>query len=261
MKLVSCIVAHNRVELTRRCVESYLATVTVPHVLIVVDNGSTDGTLAWLDETAREEPRRFFWFSFGGNLYPGRACNDGWEAGLGDPIGYDPDFTLEDATHLHRSDNDVEFLPGWCDSVARALETACPDCAGDGCEWCGDTGFVFDPNIGQLGLLEEKYERGAQNVGGNCIIRRELWDAGLRYREQPWHDLPGDVNKPTEDCYLSLDILARGYRVERVRREVIVHHGWDWDAYPDYYEQSARVRGMDPVWLRQHFEHMKALRT
>lgn len=26
------------------------------------------------------------------------------------------------------------------------LEEACPDCGGGGCEWCGDTGFVFkDP--------------------------------------------------------------------------------------------------------------------
>lgn len=230
MKLLTVIVAHDRLELTQRAVASYLATVTVPHILIVIDSGSTDGTYDWLRKTAINGPRRFVWMRFDGNLYPGKACNEGWAIGLGEQmIGYDPEFTLEDATHLHSSDNDVEYLPGWCDEIADR--------------------FANDYALGQLGLLEEKYEQGCANVGNNCVIPRRLWDAGLRWPEQPWH---GEIE-------MSARIQGDGWSVERVRREVLIHHGWDWDAYPDYYAAVAREKGLDPEWVHGHFDRMRSL--
>ena len=45
---------HNKLECTRKCLPSLLATSYKPWELIVVDNGSTDGTRAWLEEFKRE---------------------------------------------------------------------------------------------------------------------------------------------------------------------------------------------------------------
>ena len=229
MRLLSVIVSHNRLELTRRAVESYLQTATVPHVLIVVDNASTDGTVEWLRRTAHDEPRRFFYVARGSNGHAGAALNEGAALGLGDPVSLDPTFTLEDATHLHFSDNDVEFLPGWCDEIDRR--------------------FAGDYALGQLGLLEEKYERGCMNVGNNCVIPRRVWDEGVRWPEQPWH---GEIE-------MSSQIRRVGWSVERVDRPVLIHHGWDWDAYPDYYAHVAAEKNLDPEWVRSHFDRMRAL--
>lgn len=236
MNLLSCIVAHNRLELTKRCVESYLATVTVPHVLVVVDNASSDETAAWLaPNEAHRCPHlgeQVFALINDENLYPGAACNLGWLVGL------NLWHALPDANVLHRSDNDVEYLPGWCKELERC--------------------FVEMGNVGQVGLLEHRYEEGCSNVGGNSAILRKLWDAGARWDEVPWGGRPG-APALNEDALMSAEIRRRGYRVARVGRETIVHHGWDWDAYPDYYAQTCIDRGYDPADIRAHFDRMRTL--
>lgn len=239
MRLLSCIVAHNRVELTRRCVESYLATVTVPFQLIVVDNASTDGTRDWLlDELVKRDPVALGEVTVTSrrtNDFPGAACNHGWAELIDCQEGY---FGVPKATLLHRSDNDIEYLPGWCDELARVLA---------------------DQNVGQVGLLEERYDQGCFNVGGTCVIRRELWDAGVRWEPMRWEQPEGAGPLATEDTVMSADVTRHGFRIARVGREVVIHHGWDWEQYPDYYERSAAARGYDSGWLRGHFDRMRAL--
>ncbi|MDE2097962.1 MAG: glycosyltransferase [Patescibacteria group bacterium] len=227
MNLTACVVTHNRLELTKRCIESFLATVSVPYYLVVVDNASTDGTLEWL--IAEEDSSPDLILPLRENLYPGRACNVGWAAAL--PFNHDANLLL-------RADNDVEFLSGWCDELQRIFE---------------------DPKVGQVGLLEQKFEQGCSNVGGNCAIRRELWDAGLRWNEAPWSPSETGGTRPYEDGLMSEAIMKAGYRIARVERECIKHNGWDWDAYPNYYEKTAADRGYKPDWLRGHFDRMRAL--
>jgi GT2 family glycosyltransferase len=43
------ILTHNKLEVTRRCLPSLLAGAAVPWELVVVDNGSTDGTPEWVE--------------------------------------------------------------------------------------------------------------------------------------------------------------------------------------------------------------------
>ncbi|HUX70783.1 MAG TPA: hypothetical protein VMV41_09760 [Cellulomonadaceae bacterium] len=244
MKLLSVVIAHDRLELTRRTVASYLATVTVPHLLVVIDNASTDGTADWLRDLDRgNEAESLVVLPFDVNAYPGVACNNGWRLGL--DLGFDP-------TVLHRSDNDVEYQPGWCDEV----------------EAC----FDAFPDLGQLGLLD-MHDEGLMpvtkcrdgvtinvawpNVGGNCVIRRELWDAGLRFDERTWPEFQGRETRhsmPNEDAIMSEHVVRMGWRHAHVTSRIAVHLGHDWEQYPDYYSRTAVERGFTPDQLKQHFD-------
>lgn len=227
LKLGTVIVVHDRLELTLRTIGSYLETTReVEKLLVIVDSGSGGETFEALCGLAHANMlvRRF-----DQNVYPGRACNHGWEHAL---------RLAPDITHLHRSDNDVEYLPGWVDVVAEA--------------------FRNDSGIGQLGLLEERFEQGCFNVGGNSVIRRDLWDAGVRWDETPWGENSAGAAL-NEDALLSAEVARRGYRIGRVQTECVRHLGWDFDAYPDYYAETSRVRGYQEHWIRDHFDRMRAL--
>ena len=211
MKLLTCVVTYNRLDYTRRTIESYLDTVGPDAHLVVVDNGSTDGTREWverLDHVIYAET----------NLYPGAACNRGWDAGL----------ACIDAGLLHRSDNDVEYLPGWREEVERTFA-----------DW---------PELALLGLLnlhedrqiDGRGESGIEpvpRVGGNVVMPRRLF-GDLRWKEGAW--APGQ----DEDGPMSWDAGRHGM-VARLRRTVannLAFNGF-W-TYPDYYRETARVRGI-----------------
>jgi glycosyltransferase involved in cell wall biosynthesis len=212
VKLHTVFITHNRLELTKRTIESYLATVDVElHTYVVVDNASTDGTQRWL-RAAFDSPvdHAHEPFLLEENRYPGYATNLGWRV------------HPHDCTHLHRSDNDWEFLPGWCEEVERK--------------------FSENERLGQLGLRTDEQEmHNAHNVGGNCIIRRELWDAGLRYKETPWPQLktPGY----TEDSYMSPAVLRMGWEWDRVDRKCIEGISFE-DPEDPYYQKTWRDRGI-----------------
>ena len=185
-------VSYNRLELLKETVFSYLDTVTVPHTFTVVDNKSDDETQRWLHNSG------FSYHLLSKNRYPGFACNLGWE---GAP---------KDATLLHRSDNDMRYLPGWCDEVLERFQ---------------------DPTLGQLGLRTLEEEGNHPNVGGSCVIRRELWDKGLRYDERPWSELP------FEDGLMSYRVRKLGFAVVRAQQPCVEHIGIASSEDP-YYQQT-----------------------
>ena len=214
MKLHTVFITYNRLELTKRAIASYLETVTVPYTLIVVDNASTDGTPEWFlwsqDFSSRTEL-----LCSRENRYPGYATNHGWaEAAAGD------------ATHLHRADNDFIFLPGWCEEVERIFESE---------------------KVGQVGLRTSEEEGHARhNTGGNCVIRRELWDAGLRYDERPWPQLRDEVGAGhTEDSLFSPAVTAMGYTWTRVKRPCIQSISFE-SPEDGYYRDTWAARGILP---------------
>ena len=203
MKLHTCVVSYNRLELTKRVLDSYQATVKVPYTLIVVDNGSDDETQNWLLENCRDWSVIFL----GANFYPGYATNRGFE------------HAPADASFLHRQDNDFAFLPGWCDQLWQAFQK---------------------PKVGQVGLRTDEEELNAPwNVGGCNVIRRELWDRGLRWDERPWSELGGT----TEDYYWSKGVEQLGYRWTRVR-EPSIETMASGDLTDPYYIESYGVRGI-----------------
>jgi hypothetical protein len=218
VKLHTVFITHNRLELTKRAIASYLETVSVPFHLMVVDNRSTDGTIQFLNEVLEDHR----WVVLDDNYYPGYATNYGWHllSHFGDG-------------HLHRADNDHIFLPGWCEEVERIFQ---------------------NPKVGQVGMRtseEELHSKG--NTGGNCVIRRELWDAGLRWDERTWPQLRDEVGPGiTEDSLMSPAVLKMGYTWTRVKRPCIqpispeIPGDGDWP----YYVQAWRDRGIHEDIIR-----------
>lgn len=200
-------ISYHRPELTERAIYSYVETVTLPHTIMVVDNGSerpVEDMLATLHNDGVIDSLMLL----GENRYPGFACNRGFE--LAPP----------DAVLLHRADNDFEFLPGWCEQVTME--------------------FV-SPRLGQLGLRTDEEECNSPiNVGGNMVLRRELWDNGLRYDERPWPEYPTGWS---EDGFMSPQVRAMGWNWRRVRRPCIRALA-DGDWSDEYYIKSYGDRGL-----------------
>lgn len=205
MNLHTVIVSYERLGLLKATVSSYLDTVSVPHRLMVVDNGSGHDVRAWLTGTfARSDL-----ILLDKNHYPGYACNHGFGYGLAD------------ATHYHRSDNDIEYLPGWCDNAILA--------------------FGHNPNAAIVGLRTDAEElHTTLNTGGTAIIRRDVWDKGLRYNEKPW------TNDMTEDWELCQDATRMGYTWTRVTSPSVIHLGGEHASADDpYYQRSFGDRGIE----------------
>ena len=215
MKLHTVFITYNRLELTKIAIQSYLDTVTLPFTLWVVDNASTDGTQKWLGENLTQVGMGHTLLPE--NRYPGSAANHGWEA-------VEFSAMASEATHLHRADNDFSFLPGWCNEVEYHFRRK---------------------NLGQLGLRTDDEEVfNTNNVGGNCIIRRHLWDMGLRYDERPWPQISVEVGTGhSEDSLLSPAVKRMGYKWARVKKPCIVPLS-DVDASDPYYVRSLGDRGI-----------------
>ena len=200
--IATVVVSYKRPELLRVTLESYLATVSTPYQLIVVDNGSCDEAIDVADEIGVEV------IELGENRFPGYATNVGWDY-------------LAGSYFLHRSDNDIEYLEGWCDEVARCFED--------------------DPNLGQLGLRTDEEEGRHPNVGGNCVVRSEVFKS-VRWMEDAWR--PGVKG---EDYFFTRAVEAAGFTWTRVSSPCIIHRGAQWPDRPTdpYYVESWGARG---VW-------------
>lgn len=227
MKLLIVLVTHNRLDYTKRTLQSLKDTITVPHFIFAVDNASSDGTQEWLKEQVD------FFAEMRENLYPGAATNYGWKKGL---------VVYPEATHLMRCDNDMEFKSGW--------DTAAEDY------------FKKIPELGQLGLDHEAIEHPQAKlremlingktlnpwpgcVGGPNIIRRKIWDSGTRYMELKWDD--GRNSPLQEDSQFSRAIQGQGYLTGHMTENLsrTFANKTNWTDYPEYYLKTMSERGYE----------------
>lgn len=200
MILHTVVISYQRLALLQRTIESYYATVTVPHKLLIVDNGSNDDVLTWL--TGNFPNHQVIYL--GENRYPGYACNRGFAA------------ATPETTHLHRSDSDMEYLPHWCEHAQEMFEE--------------------QQDVGLVGLRTAEEENFTPlNTGGTAIIKKEVWDLGLRYTEHAWK------NDMTEDWRICQDIARYKYSWSRVRKPSVVHIAAH-DLDDPYYIHSLGVR-------------------
>jgi glycosyltransferase involved in cell wall biosynthesis len=222
VKIHSVIVCHDRLEYTKKTIDSYVKTVGDDAVLAIVDNASTDGTSEYIESLLSN---RICIVHNEKNLFPGAAANIGWHRLL---LGF-PQCDL-----LHRSDNDIEYLPGWREEVEATFERL--------------------PHLGQLGILnahedypagppyEERWGLWLTNPGGNCVIRREIYDNGFRWEPGTWR--PGGMD---EDTKASIAIQQSGWMVGRliptVANNISFHQ---FNEYPAYYRRTAMLRGLVP---------------
>ena len=230
MKLLIVLITHNRLSYTQKTLRNLLKTIEVPYFLVVADNASTDGTIDWLK--GHEKRNKIDKIIFNpDNYYPGKATNIGWKEGLKD---------YPEATHLMRLDNDMHLEKGW-DTTAEDY-------------------FKKIPELGQLGIDHEAIEHPNAKlreveingkvlnpwpgcVGGPNIIRRKIWDLGLRYEELMWND--GRNTPLQEDSKFSKSIQNHGYLTGHMTENLVrtFANETNWSDYPEYYKKTMTDRG------------------
>lgn len=223
-------ITHNREEYTRKTLKYLKDTITVPSYIVVVDNLSTDGTRKYLKQLSKGYLVDKVILN-DGNYYPGKATNIGWYEGLKE---------YPEATHLMRLDNDMHLEPSW-DIVAKEYFDRIPE--------LGQLGIDHDALDHPKAKLREQEINGMilnpwpGCVGGPNIIRRKIWDMGVRYSEMMWDD--GRNSPAQEDSDLSKTIKNLGYLVGHMTERL----AWtfanesNWSDYPEYYEKTMSERG------------------
>lgn len=93
------VVTYNRLDYSKECIESILRNTDVPFELIIVDNGSADGTREWLTGLKAPQAERFT-----------LLLN---EVNLGCAVAFNQGFRLADGDPIFRIDNDVIMPDGW----------------------------------------------------------------------------------------------------------------------------------------------------
>lgn len=225
--LLSTIVLNwNRADLLARTLDSYAATVSVPHEVIIIDNGSADESGAVIERFQASFPAQAI-------LLPenrgGAALNLGIERARGELI--------------HLSENDLLYEPGWSETVVSLFDAF--------------------PNLGQLSLFgptprdDEIWElkpsvlrhaRGRilyEDLGGNLgtasILRRELFDRGLRvttFGHEGGFLFPNDMQ-------LSADVKAAGYMIAWAPHYLVRNVGHspeEFNLRSEYYTQNYRAK-------------------
>lgn len=230
MKLLIVLVTYNRLPYTKKTLRALWDTIEVPYYLVVVDNNSTDGTREYLEKLVpRNRADKIILNP--DNYYPGKATNIGWAEGLKE---------YPDATHLMRLDNDMHLDKGWDIAVEEY--------------------FKRIPELGQLGLDHEAIEHPKATlrvmdingkklnpwpgcVGGPNIIRRKIWDMGLRYKELMWND--GRNSPLQEDSQFSKAIQSIGYLTGHMTEDLArtFANESNWHEFPEYYRQTMGDRG------------------
>ncbi len=239
-EISSVMLCWNRLPLSKECLASYLETISVPHELFVIDNGSTDETASWLAEISSHPGVTDILCLTENN--PAAALNLGLSRCSG--------------RYLHIMENDYRYLPGWDDyALGRFNEIQ---------------------ELGQLALLEGESRFHAashegqvwiarQNVCITSVLRRELFfETGIRVHG---HYLG---NCYPNDHDLSIQVTEAGYLVAWPDRDLAHNIGFETDEYkrdPDYYIRDyalklfsiSRLRGNLRNWLRLDFHDTATL--
>lgn len=230
MKLLIVLITFNRLAYTKRTLRYLHDAIQVPYYLIIVDNNSTDGTKEYLKTLDKSNKVDLIIFN-DDNYYPGKATNIGWETGI---------KVYPEATHLMRLDNDMELHRGWDINAAEYFDKI--------------------PELGQLGLDHEAIETPKaalreMNINGKClnpwpgcvggpnIIRREIFDSGLRYEEYMWND--GRNSALQEDSKFSRAIMSGGWLVGHATENLsrTFANKDNWCDFPEYYKKTMLDRG------------------
>lgn len=227
--MIICLITYNRLDYTKKTLRYLWRTMTEPYYLIVVDNNSTDGTQKYLSSLVERGKVDQVIFNEE-NYYPGKACNIGWSEAL-------ENFNTR---YLMRLDNDMELREGWYDAAMSY--------------------FKAIPELGQLGLDHEAIEHPKAPlreleingkvinpwpgcVGGPCIIRKSIWNEGIRWPEERWDD--GRNSQLQEDSRFSKKIQDLGYLVGHMTENLsrTFANETNWADYPEYYKKTMFDRG------------------
>lgn len=218
------VVAYQAAAFTRECLESVLAHTRPPYELILVDNGSTDGTAA-LFEDVRRRAR--------GRVRVQVLRND---QNLGYPVAATQGAHAARGRHVVLLNNDTRVRPGWLEALLDAatrqarvgLVTAKVLNLDGSVQSAGGilhkTDGTFEiPHQGEDRLAPQVTSgRAVDNAGGPCLlVTRELLDA---LGDEPLFD-PAFTPGYFEDSDLCLRARERGFTLLYEPGAEVFHHG------------------------------------
>ena len=203
---------HNGWSLTRSCLQ-HLADQTVPHRVIVADNGSTDETR----DRLREEFPHVDVVELGANLGFPAACNRGVAAGEGEIVVL--------------LNNDVDCEPDFLERIRAPFErderlgSAAALLVKPGGDVIDSFGVTVDDTLAGYPRLRDRAVGEAQTA--TPVLVGPLGGAGA-YRRRAWESVGGldeGVFIYGEDTELAVRLRAAGWTTTGVVRAVAVHHG------------------------------------
>lgn len=205
----------NALEHTRRCVASLLEHTDARHELIFVDNGSTDGTIEWLGQLARSQPRVQV------------ILND---TNLGFAAGNNRGLAAARGDFMVLLNSDTVVTPGWLERLLQpALDDPRVGLVGPFTN--NVTGVQKLPEVGYdqrtlAGLDRFAAEHAARNAGQ---VAHALWIVGfcLLIRRDVLERLGGLDEVFGQGNYEDTDYCLRaflaGYRTV-LARDCFIHH-------------------------------------
>ena len=216
------ILACNKAEYTRACLDALLTTDPIRFEVVLVDNGSTDGTSAMLDEL---DPR---FAAAGSRLRVVRNADN-----VGAIAGRNQAMEIAEGENFIFLDNDtVVCAPGWLDGLLDALQSE-PEAGIVGPKLC----FAFDPHwiqcagvgISRTGRVQFR-GRGEPRDDPRFSRRQEvqsLISACFLFRRSLYEEIGGldEAFSPVqfEDFDFCYRARARGYRVIYVPEVEVLH--------------------------------------
>lgn len=211
--LSTIILNWNRSHLLERTLTSYVSTVSVPNELFVVDNGSTDGSADLIRRFCTGVRNRH------AVLLPENRGGEGLNLLMERSRG----------RFIHVSENDIEYLRGW-DRELLSKFKAFPELG-------QISPFAASPEVDKGEVWAEKpahtikrHGRAIQvavgNVGTSCIIRRDIRDRGVR-----WRNIESSVFRFPDDAHFSSEVKEMGYLVAWNDSYVVFHWGCNVEEY------------------------------
>ena len=217
------VVTWNNLRYTQECIEFLTAYTDVAYELIVVDNGSTDGTIEWLNELRSEDRSRIALKIIRNSLNEGfaHAVNEGLAEASGDYV-----FLLN---------NDLLVSPGWLGTLIGHLETL-PNAGAVGPmgggiggkhDYVASYGSVpYNDDGVDKDLFVEFSQRIAHDYAGDYTEAKSLSGCCLLIATDLFRTLGGldeGHKMGADDADLSLRLRLQGYRLY-IAEDVYVHH-------------------------------------
>jgi len=225
------VATYNRLDCTKVCLESLRNHTRQHYSLTVVDNGSSDGTPAYL--TAEHDAGRIE------NIVL-------LEQNMGVACAYNLGWSLVQAAYYLKVDNDVEFLrQDWLDVlIHRAASEQAIAMLGFG---CNNSGLTFTPSASAAPAQENDLLHYCGHVGGVCLIRSDVHER-LGY----WNEDYGLYGE--EDSDFGLRARLAGYsnimvcQRERPYIRYVDTLGADFDTYQSW-KSEQRQRNVRAMFL------------
>jgi len=233
----------NRLEFTEKCLEAlFRNTAAGSYELILVDNGSTDGTADFL----KKQDRISQVVSNPDNLGFAKACNQGAEAAHG--------------AYLVFLNNDTEPQPGWLDALVRVIH-ADPVIGAVGSKLLYPDGTIqhagvvlandrilHDPLVGKHIYTGKQSNLPEANIpfcyqaltAASLMVRRSVFLDARGFDEGYWNGY--------EDVDLCFTLRKMGYHLVYSPGSVLIHH--ESKSGPERFARAGQnIRRLHQKWL------------